>query len=272
MVTRLLTLSVCTWLALSTGARADASVTWDWILGGKLPTTPPVVDYLDLDAFDAPKRYVKKAKANGTTTICYISAGTLENWRPDKDAFWKKHRKQLKKGKPGIIGKSYPDWPGERWLNFTRYKVFLPLMVKRMKTCQRKGFEMIEFDNLDAYDNRTSFKIRKSDAIRYAKALAKKANAIGLVAVHKNTTELNRKLEPYFGAQLLEDCVLYNFCSDAKHYRKAGKPVFNAEYPEAWEDEGKTFNRTKACAKTDASDVSMIVKKLDLDDWVKRCP
>jgi len=257
---------------LATPAGADSSLTWDWILGGDLPNTPPVVDYLDLDGFETPASYVAAAKGNGTKTICYISVGTLENWRPDKKAFKKLDKKQRGKGKPAIIGKKYPEWPGERWLNFKRYKVFLKLMVERMKMCKSKGFELVEFDNLDAYENRTGFKINKKQAVKYARALAKKANKTGLVAVHKNTTELNKKLEPYFGAQLLEDCALYKFCDESSRYRAAGKPVFNAEYPEAWDDEGKTFSLTSVCATTNASDISLIVKNLDLDDWVQRCP
>lgn len=257
---------------ISTPVHADSSLTWDWILGGKLPGTPPAVDYLDLDGFDTPASYVTAAKANSTKTICYISVGTLENWRPDKKAFKKLDRKQRGKGKPAIIGKKYPEWPGERWLNFKRYKVFLKLMVARMKMCRSKGFELVEFDNLDAYENRTGFNTAKRHAVKYARALAKKANKTGLVAVHKNTPELNKKLEPYFGAQLLEDCALYKFCDESSRYRAAGKPVFNAEYPEAWDDEGKTFKLTSVCATANNADISLIVKNLDLDDWVQRCP
>ena len=257
--------------ALPTLAHADASKTWDWILDGDL-TTPPVVDYLDLDGFDAPAGYVAAANANGTQTICYISAGTLENWRSDKKAFKKLDRKQRANGRPPIIGDKYPEWPGERWLNFKRHKVFLKLMVKRMKMCRDKGFALIEFDNIDGYDNETGFNIRKRHAVRYAKALAKKATKVGLVPVHKNATDLVNKLEPYYGALLLEDCALYDFCGDAARYRSAGKPVFDAEYPEGWDDEGKAFDLASVCAVTNAADISLIVKNLDLDNPVQRCP
>ncbi|WP_436643229.1 endo alpha-1,4 polygalactosaminidase [Microbaculum sp. FT89] len=259
-------------LGLSSGARADSSVTWDWILSGRLPSPPPVVDYLDTDAFDTPADFVAAAKANGTTAICYISAGTLENWRPDRRAFRKLDRKQRRRGNPLIIGRKYPDWPDERWLNFARYKVFLPLMVKRMKRCRSKGFDMIEFDNLDGYANRTGFKIRKRHAVRYARALARKATRIGLVPIQKNAPELAGRLQRHFGALLLEDCALYDFCGDAVVYRAAGKLVFDAEYPEAWSDEGKPFDLDAVCATTDAADISLIVKSLDLDKSVQRCP
>jgi hypothetical protein len=272
MAARFLIALVAAALAGSTTAHADASLTWDWILGGKLPANPPVVDYLDVDAFDTPKSFVTKTKQNGTTVICYISAGTIEDYRPDRKAFEKLNKQQKNAGKPAIIGKRYPAWPDERWLNFSRYKVFLPLMIDRIERCKSKGFDMIEFDNLDGHDNKTGFHIRKKHSIRYARALATEATKLGLASVQKNVTELNRKLEPYFAALLLEDCVLYNFCGDARRYRKSGKPVFDAEYPQGWADEGKTFNLGTACATTNANDISLIVKKLSLNTWVQYCP
>jgi hypothetical protein len=253
-------------------ASADSSLSWDWLLGvNKLPSPPPAVDYLDLDGFDASKKYVQEAGKNGIKTICYISAGTLEDWRPDRKAFEKLNRKQKNAGKPKIIGKRYPEWPDERWLNFKRYKVFLPLMIDRIERCATKGFDLIEFDNIDGHDNKTGFSIRKRNSVSYAKALAAEATKLGLVPVQKNVTDLNRKLEPHFGALLLEDCVLYRFCGDARRYRKAGKPVFNAEYPKGWKDEGKTFRVKKACRTTDRHDISLIVKKYSLNNWVRRC-
>ncbi len=266
-----LSVALIAWFAVVRAATADSSAIWDWLLG-ELPGAPPVVDYLDVDAFDAPASFVAAAASNGTATICYISAGTLENWRPDRNAFRKLDRRQRARGKPSIIGRKYPEWPDERWLNFTRYKVFLPLMVKRMKRCKAKGFDMIEFDNIDAYANRTGFRIRRVHAIRYARALAKKAKGVGLVPVQKNAPELSAKLQPHFGALLLEDCALFGFCSTAALYRAAGKPVFDAEYPQAWADEGKAFDLATVCAETKAKDIALIVKKLDLDTWVRRCP
>lgn len=268
----ILVLQAALQVALCAPAAADSSVSWDWILGGKLPDDPPVVDYLDVDMDDARKSFVAAARANGARVICYVSAGTLEDWRTDRKAFQKLNRKQLDAGKPAIIGKRYPAWPDERWLNVRRYKVFMHLIAARIEKCASKGFDMIEFDNLDSHENKTGFNIRRKHAVRYARALAAEATARNLVPVQKNVTELNDKLEPHFGALLLEDCVLYRFCGDARRYRDAGKPVFNAEYPRAWKDEGRTFRLGKACDKTRKADIALIVKKLSLNAWVKRCP
>jgi uncharacterized membrane protein YccC len=246
--------------------------TWDWIIGvDKLPSPPPAVEFLGLDGFDTPKRYVADAGKRGIRTWCYLSVGTIENWRPDRKAFEALNEKQLKAGRKPFIGKRYPEWEGERWLDVRRYKVFLPLMVDRLQMCLDKGFEFVEFDNLDAYENRTGFKIGKADTLRYAEALAAEARRLGLKPMQKNVPELAKTLEPHFDAILFEDCALYKFCGDAKPFVDAGKPAFDADYPESWDDEGKRFDKANACSQAKQAGVSMIFKRLDLDEWVRRC-
>ncbi len=258
----------------SDGDRPQAfDAEWDWILDAdSLPSPPPKVRYLGLDAFDTPKSYIRKAKDRRTTTWCYLSIGTLENWRPDRDAFQQLNDAEIQAGRPSIIGKRYPQWPGERWLNVKRYKVFLHLMVDRLRRCVRRGFKMVEFDNMDAYDNHTGLAIKRRHVRAYVKALAKAARDRGLSPIHKNAPQLTEALEPHFDAVLFESCVLYKFCDKAAPYRAAGKPVFNAEYPEAWKDEGRTFRRKRVCRKSAEAGAATIVKKFDLDDWVRHCP
>jgi hypothetical protein len=274
MVAVALAAAASLWPVPATAAEpAAASLpTWDWIIGAdKLPSPPPAVAFLGLDGFDTPKRYVLDAGKRGIRTWCYLSVGTIENWRPDRKAFEALNEKQIKAGRKPFIGKRYPEWEGERWLDVRRYKVFLPLMVDRLEMCLDKGFEFVEFDNLDAYENRTGFTITRTDTIRYAEALAAEARRLGLKPMQKNVPELAKTLEPHFDAILFEDCALYKFCGDAKPFVAAGKPAFDADYPESWDDEGKRFDKTKACEQAKKAGVSMIFKRLDLDTWVKRC-
>ncbi len=255
-----------------TPALPDNSKSWDWLIGMSTPPgPPPSVDYLGLDGFDVSKAYVQSANSSNVQTICYLSVGTLEDWRPDVKAFEALNEDQKKAGKPKLIGRRYPDWPDERWLNFKRYKVFLPLMVSRLERCATKGFGLVEFDNLDAHENRTGFRTKAKHVVAYATALAVRARKLDLIPVQKNATDLNRKLEPHFGALLLEDCALYRFCGDAKRYRKAGKPVFAAEYPRSWKDEGKTFKLRAVCRTAQKHDIALIAKKLNLKAWIRHC-
>jgi hypothetical protein len=48
----------------------------------------------------------------GLKPICYISAGSAENWRPDFQRFPK-----------ASLGKSLDGWPGEFWLDIRRADV-----------------------------------------------------------------------------------------------------------------------------------------------------
>jgi hypothetical protein len=267
-------LAAAAWLLpAAAGAIEPASApTFDWILGGRLPASPPVVDFLGLDAVDTPAAYVAAARRNGSEVWCYVSAGTLEDWRPDRKAFEDLDRKERRAGRPPIIGRRYPDWPDERWLNFTRYAVFLPLMKARVDVCHAKRFTMIEFDNLDAHENRTGFRVDADDVIAYARALASYARGRGLVPIQKNVPELTGRLEAHFGAVLFEDCALYRFCGDARAYVDAGKPALAVEYPEAWKDAGRRFDLASVCATAARSGLAMIAKRLDLDAWTRRCP
>jgi hypothetical protein len=45
-------------------------------------------------------------KAQGAYPVCYFSAGSFENWRPDAASFL-----------PGDTGRALSGWPGEYWLN-----------------------------------------------------------------------------------------------------------------------------------------------------------
>jgi len=41
------------------------------------------VEIFDIDLFDVPQSTIDTLHARGSKVICYISAGTWENWRPD---------------------------------------------------------------------------------------------------------------------------------------------------------------------------------------------
>ena len=70
-----------------------------------------------LDGFDTTKGFLSQFKKIGYTLIGYISVGSLEDWRPDKDEFPSK-----------AIGDDYDGWPGEKWLKVSEYKRFIPIM------------------------------------------------------------------------------------------------------------------------------------------------
>ena len=102
------------------------------------------------------KRTVDRIHANGSKAICYISVGSWENWRPDKNRF-----------PESVLGNDYDGWPGERWLDIRKLDVLGPIMGDRMDMCRDKGFDAVEPDNMDGYTNRTGFELTAKDQLRY---------------------------------------------------------------------------------------------------------
>ena len=100
----------------------------------------------DIDMFDHSSEVVASLQAKGRKVICYISAGSLEDWRPDADQFPK-----------SVLGKSLEGWVGERWLDIRQIDLLAPIMTARMDLCKEKGFDGIEPDNIDGYINDTGF-------------------------------------------------------------------------------------------------------------------
>ena len=56
-------------------------------------------------------------------------------------------------------------WPGERWLDIRRLDVLRPIMKARLDMCAAKGFDAVEFDNVDGYQNRTGFPLTGADQL-----------------------------------------------------------------------------------------------------------
>lgn len=222
-----------------------------------LPATPPAVAYLDVDGFDTSASYVALAKAAGTKTICYLDIGSAENNRPDYA--------QLS-AISGLLGNSYPGFSGERYIDIRRYPEFIQIMDDRLRMCRDKGFDYVEFDVMDSFEDgasTTGFDLTEQNMIDYVTALSSRARGYGLKPVQKNAGGSSAKLVSLFDAILFEDCVLDNFCSDASPYVAANKPAFNAEYPEEWP--AGSFDRGRVCNTSAAAHISTIITVVALD-------
>lgn len=231
---------------------------WDWILQSQgLPASPPAVAYLDVDGFDTPASYVTLAKANGIRTICYLDVGSAENNRPDYASL---------AAISGLLGNSYPGFAGERYIDIRRYPEFIQIMDDRLRMCRDKGFDYVEFDVMDSFEDGasvTGFALTEQNMIDYVTALSSRARGYGLKPVQKNAGKSAAKLVPLFDAILFEGCVLDNFCSDAAPYIAARKPAFNAEYPEQWP--AGSFDRARVCSTSASAQISTIITVVALD-------
>ena len=219
-------------------------------LDGTVDTTVDAQVY-EIDGFDNTADTVATLHAQGRKAVCYIDAGTWENWRPDAATFPK-----------DVLGKQN-GWPGERWLDVRRLDVLQPIMRKRFDMCRAKGFDAIEADNVDGYQNATGFPLTAADQLAYNRWLAKAAHNRGLAIGLKNDPEQVGDLLPSFDFSVAEQCFQYDECDKLVPFVQAGKAVFDIEYE---------LSPSSYCAKAASLGLTAIRKKLGLRAWRVACP
>jgi hypothetical protein len=228
--------------------RPKPGLTWQIQFSGKLAATSAQV--VDLDGVETTKSQVAKLHSQGKKVICYFNAGGYENWRPDRKKFAK-----------SLLGKSLDGWSGERWLDIRKVKKLMPIMTARINQCKAKGFDGLDPDNMDGYQARTGFPLKKAHALTYLKALAKVAHARGLAIGLKNSTDLIKQAVPYVEFAVNEECLTYHECTSYAPMLKAKKAVFSIEYK---------GSITSICARV-PSGFSTVRKHLSLDAWAQYC-
>jgi hypothetical protein len=231
---------------------------WNWVLSA-VPTAPyRSVSVYDVDGFDNSAANVASLHAAGIKAICYLSAGTYENWRPDAGQF-----------PAAILGKTN-GWPGEKWLDVRDVQkansTLRTIMDARLDMCRQKGFDMVELDNVDGYTNKTGFPLTAADQLFFNATLANDAHSRGLPVLQKNDNEQIPSLLAYFDGALNEQCNQYKECTTAQtggygldQYVAAGKVVFQAEY---------SLATSKFCAADNANDFNGVKFSINLDDSV----
>jgi hypothetical protein len=192
------------------------ATTWQWQLRGPLDLSVRAQVY-DVDLFDTPVSAVAQLHARGARAVCYFSAGTREQGRPD--AF-----------PAAVAGEPVEDWPDELWLDIRALDVLGPILKRRLDLCARKGFDGVEADNVDAYANASGFPLRAADQLRFNRFLARAAHARGLAIALKNDLGQAAALERDFDWALVEQCFQYRECERLRPFSAAGKAVFAVEY------------------------------------------
>ncbi|MFJ6896363.1 endo alpha-1,4 polygalactosaminidase [Streptomyces hokutonensis] len=224
-------------------------VAWQWQLSGRLDTSVDVPVY-DIDGFDQSKATVTALHDKGRKVICYISTGAWEDFRPDAKKFPK-----------SVLGKGN-GWKGERWLDIRRTAVLEPLMATRLDMCRAKGFDAVEPDNMDGYQNDTGFPLRAADQLRYNRLIAKLAHDRGMAVGLKNDLDQIPALVGDFDFAVNEQCAQYGECDTLTPFIKADKAVFHVEYE---------LPTTKFCANSRRLKLSSLQKKYELGAWRKAC-
>ncbi len=217
--------------------------TWQWQLTGTIDQSVDA-QMFDIDLFDTSAATIASLKSKGKIVICYFSAGSYEDWRPDASQF-----------PASVLGRSN-GWAGEKWLDIRNLTALGPVMEARLDLAVSKGCHGVEPDNIDGYTNSTGFPLTGADQITYNKWLAEKAHARNLSIGLKNDVDQVVALEPYFDWALNEQCFQYNECDTLLPFIKAGKPVFTTEY---------SLETSSFCTKANQIQFMSMKKKLDLD-------
>ncbi len=232
----------------STSPAMPVTATWQWQLQGELNTSYDV-DVYDIDLFDTPTELIASLHADGRTVICYFSAGSRENYRPDADDF-----------APSAIGNELDGWDNENWLDVRDASV-RAVIEARLDLAAEKGCDGVEPDNVDGYMNDSGFDYTAADQLDFNRFLAEAAHARGLLVGLKNALDQVPALVGSFDFAVNEQCFEYDECDALQPFLEAGKPVFNAEYAESLRDD-----HVELCAAARQRGMHTLILPLDLDD------
>jgi hypothetical protein len=224
---------------------------WQWQLSGTIDTTVDVAMY-DIDLFDTPQATIDSLHIDGRVVICYFSAGSYEDWRPDEGDY------------PNSgIGDPLDEWPGERWID-TRNATVRDIIEARLDLAVTKNCDGVEPDNIDGYANDSGFPLTGADQLDFNRFLASAAHERGLSIGLKNDLDQVTDLLADFDWALNEECFEYDECDLLAPFVNAGKAVFTVEY-------GNANLADTVCPDANSRDFDTLIKNLDLDAWRVAC-
>ncbi len=237
--------------------RPAVSTTWQIQLTGDLVTDIDAELY-DIDLFDAPQPTIDALKADGRRVICYFSAGSSEDWRPDFDEL-----------DPAALGEPLDGWPGEKWLDHRHPSVW-SVMRGRLDLAVTKGCDGVDPDNMDGWLQTSGFDLTASDQLAYNRWIANQAHLRGLTVGLKNAGDQVPDLVDYFDFELNEQCHEYDECDQLAPFTAAAKPIFNIEYP--GDEADAQAAAADICPQALAADLRTLLLPYELDGaWRVSC-
>ncbi|KAL4742143.1 glycoside hydrolase superfamily [Aspergillus similis] len=240
---------------------------WQIILSSALsPNTvsksaSPAFPIYDIDLFENTSPTISSLHSQGIKVICYFSAGTYEDWRPDASSF-----------DSSSLGAALDDWPGENWVDLRSENV-RAVMSSRLDQAVEKGCDGVDPDNVDAYSNdQGGLGLTEGDSADFVNWLAAEAHARGLSIGLKNAGSIIPRVIANMQWSVNEQCAEYNECDVFQQFVDEGKPVFHIEYPENGEVSTSGVDKVTVCAEfKGAEGFSTVIKDMDLDEWVQAC-
>ena len=212
----------------------------------------------DIDLFDTDESTISSLKSQNHSVICYFSAGSYEDWRPDAGRFTSDD-----------YGKELDGWPGEYWLNTNSSNV-RSIMESRLELAVAKGCTGVDPDNNDGYDNDNGIGLTTSDAIDYVTFLAEEAHGRNLSIGLKNAGKIVNETVYMMQWSVNEQCVEYVECDMYRVFVGLDKPVFHIEYPDG-APSVEASKVEKICDDQSAGGFSTVIKEMDLNSWTEYC-
>jgi hypothetical protein len=222
---------------------------------------------------------VSQIHAKGDMAIGYIDAGTWESFRQDAAQFNAFNNSSPCNG--CLYGKTLSGFKNEKWLNINpgvmgvnpntgqledRQAFILDEMAARVNQVKADGFDGVEFDNVDAWQNNTGLTITSDTQLQFDTQLANLAHNSGLTVALKNDTDqicaqgsgsTCGGLTRWFDYTINEQCQQFRECSKLDPFLSAGKAVFQVEYK---------LTTDKFCPQANSANRNAILKTFDLFD------
>lgn len=210
----------------------------------------------NIDLYNNTPTTIANLHSLGKKVICYISAGTYEDSRPDKDLF-----------KSSDYGNDVVRYPGRKWLDTRSWNV-RTIMKARLDLAVAKGCDGIDPDGTDGYSHDSGFTLTKDTALDYVQFLATETHARNMSLGLRNSPELVTDTLGVMQWSMNENCEVYTNCATYRSFLTAGKPVFHIVYP------GVAVSaslKTQYCNTADTTGFSTILKNMVLDTWIAMC-
>ena len=193
------------------------------------------VDWYDVDLWDnLDSGLIDRLHGKGRKVICYFSAGSAENWRPDYASYPR-----------AALGKGLDGWPGEKWVD-VRSAGVRAVVASRMDRAKAAGCDGVDPDNVDGYSNDTGFSLTAAHQLSFNRFLAAEGHKRGMVVGLKNDVDQIAQLVSSFDFAVNEQCFQFDECDKVARFIAAGKAVINIEYGSV------SAHKTSVCPKAKA--------------------
>jgi hypothetical protein len=159
----------------------------------------------------------------GHYNICYVNGFQTQ---ANERGFWMKRMGLvLRRGGRPVADSAWGEWLLD--IRTPRKRVRLARIAGAWtRGCAARGFDAVEFDNLDSY-TRSRGMLRRNQAIAHARLLVRAAHGAGLAAGQKNLSDFNgRRIR--FDFAVAEECGRYRECGD--YVASYGRRVLSIEY------------------------------------------